>query len=220
VKTKDVKARFGGAEALPSVEDQRKMIAGLASENLRRHAREIDEGYKRLRPSTELKRTQMVERHRADRKATAQMQKARLEREAAIRAARLPDKGMGKLWSRITGKYSKIKAQNEHDAWQSLRRDQAERDKLIARQLDERQRLQQAIRKMREDRIKELLVIRQEIANYLLLKQGKEVKFEARSMAADARKTPDRSKERQRQRDAQRQRSRDRGHDRDDGPGF
>ena len=135
--------------------------------------REIEEGFKKLRPALELRRTQMVERHKAERSSLAQYQQQRETKEAAARAARLPEKGFGKLWSRITGKYSTLKAQNEHDSWQALRRDQAERDKTIAKQLEERQRLQAAIRKTREERIQELSALRQEIANYLLMQQGK-----------------------------------------------
>ena len=122
VKAKDVKARFGKAEALPSIEDQRRKIAGLADERLHRHAREIEAAYERLRPSAEYKRTQMVERHRADRKAIGQMQKTRSERETASRDAKLPTGSIGKFWSRITGRYSRAKAQNEHDAWQAAKR--------------------------------------------------------------------------------------------------
>ena len=217
VKAKDVTARFKEAELLPSLDEQRKTIAGLAADNLRRQQQEIENGYKRLRPSLEFKRNQMVERHRTERTGLAQLQKQREEREAAARAANLPDKGVAKLWSRITGKYSKLKAQNEHDAWQSLRRDQAERDRVIATQLDERQRLQTQIKAMREERNKELTAIRQEIANYLLMRQGKNPTFEAKAPALteEARK-PLRPNRRKRDENKEPRRGRGRSRDRDD----
>lgn len=223
VKAKDVSARFKETEALPSVDDQRKKIARLAAENLRAQADEIDAGYKRLRPSVEFKRNQMVERHRIERTGLTQLQKQREERETAARAARPPDKGVAKFWSKITGKYSKLKAANEHAAWQALRRDQAERDKVIARQLDERQRLQEVIKKMRKERSEEIVAIRQEIANYMLMRQGKAVTIEAARRPAETGIIRSRRKDKARERDdteRQRERQRDRGKDRDRGPGF
>lgn len=223
VKAKDVSARFKETEALPSVDDQRKKIARLAAENLRAQADEIDAGYKRLRPSVEFKRNQMIERHRIERTGLTQLQKQREERETAARAARLPDKGVAKFWSKITGKYSKLKAENEHAAWQALRRDQSERDKVIARQLDVRQRLQEVIKKMREERSEEIAAIRQEIANYMLMRQGKAVTIEAARRPAETGIIRSRRKDKTRERndtERQRERQRDRDKDRDRGPGF
>lgn len=212
VKAKDVRARFGNSETLPSIEDERKRIAGLVADNLRNHKQQIEDGYKRLRPAAEYKRVQMVERHKGERIDLTNMQKLREAREAATRAARLPDRGFGKLWSRITGKYSKLKAQNEHDAWQSLRRDQAERDRVIAKQIEERQRLQAAIRKQREERLKELAVVRQQIANYMLMKQGKTPTINAEQAAERSRpQTKAQRKPRDGRKDQGRERSRSRG---------
>ena len=217
VKAKDVAARFKEADVLPSVDEQRQKLAGLVADNLRTHKQQIEDGYRRLRPSLEYKRVQMVERHRIERTGLAQLQKQRDAREAAARAARLPEKGFGKLWSRITGKYSKLKAQNEHDGWQSLRRDQAERDKIIAKQLDERQRLQAAIRNQREERLQELVAIRQEIANYMLIKQGKKPTITPQKSAERSTlQTKAREKTRKDRQDQGRERSRSR----DRGPDF
>ena len=222
VKAKDVTERFGKADALPSVNEQREMIAGLAADNLRAQAGEIEDRYKRLRPTVEFKRTQMVERQRIERTGLAQLQKQREEREIATRTARLPDKGVSKFWSQITGKYSKLKAENEHDAWQALRRDQVERDKVVARQIDERQRLQQVIKKMQQERNEEIAVIRQEIANYLLMRQGKTATIEAkRPEQAEKLRVGVKKTKRERdgnERERQRQRKQDRDLDR--GPGF
>ncbi|WP_164982767.1 relaxase/mobilization nuclease domain-containing protein [Leisingera sp. NJS204] len=220
VKAKDVNARFANATELPKVDEQRQHVAALMADGLRRQRAEIEEGYKRARPSIEFRRTQMVERHRIERTGMAELQKQRETREAAARASLLPNKGVGKWWSQLTGRYSKLIAQNEHDAWQALKRDQVERDKMISRQLDERQRLQQAIRAMREERIKELMALRQEIANYMLMKQGKVPKIEPKypTTRADARSEETKRTERRRaddrQRERQCQRPRDRGLDR------
>ena len=217
VKAKEVAARFKELDALPSVDEQRQNIAGLVADNLRGHKQQIAEGYKQLRLTLEYKRTQMVERHRMERNGLAELQKNRETREAAARAARLPQNGFGKLWSRLTGKYSDLKAQNEHDAWQSLRRDQAERDKVIAKQLDERQRLQAAIKKQREERLQELIAVRQQIANYMLMSRGIKPTIMPQQ-AVERSKVGGRAqaKTRNEQRDQGRERSRSR----DRGPNF
>ncbi|TDL74121.1 relaxase [Palleronia sediminis] len=216
VKAKDVTARFNEAEVLPSVEEQRQKIAGLVADKLRSHEQQIEEGHKRLRPTLELRRTQMVERHRIERTGLAQLQKQREAREAAARAARLPQKGFGKLWSRLTGKYSDLKAQNEHDAWQALRRDQAERDKVIAKQLDERQRLQEAIKKQREEQLQELISVRQQLANFMLMKQGKKPSIMPKHVTPGLRpNTRSQEKTRDERKDQGRERSRTRGPGRD-----
>lgn len=217
VKAKDVAVRFKETDALPSVGDQRQKIAGLVADNLRSHKQQIEEGYKRLRPTLEHRRVQMVERQRAERDGLAELQKQRETREAAARAARLPKKGFGKLWSRLTGKYSDLKAQNEHDAWQALRRDQAERDKIIAKQLDERQRLQAAIRQQREERLQELVKVRQQIANYMMMKQGKQPKVMPKDAAEVVRQ---KSKAQEKTRNEREKNGRERSRKRDRGPGF
>lgn len=133
------------------------------------------------------------------------------------RPQRVPKKGFGKLWSRLTGKYSDLKAQNEHDAWQALRRDQSERDKIIAKQLDERQRLQAAINKQREERLQELVKVRQQIANYMMMKQGKQPKIMPKDAAEAVRQ---KSKAQEKTRNERKKNGRERSRKRDRGPSF
>lgn len=113
---------------------------------LRRFEGEIKQAHERQRPSIEFKRTPLVERQRADRKAMNEAHQLRWQRETAARLR----KGAGGLWARITGKYSKITAQNEFDAWQSHLRARAERDRITERQLREREGLQRGVKKERE----------------------------------------------------------------------
>lgn len=85
------------------------------------------------------------------------------------------------------------------------------------------QRLQEVIKKMRKERSEELAVIRQEIANYMLMRQGKAVTIEAARRPAETGIIRSRRKIKTRKRDdaeRQRERQRDRGKDRDRGPGF
>lgn len=206
VKTKDVKARLPETDKLPSVQERREEIARAMSGQLHQYALEINKTYCQKYPSIEFRRTQAVERHRAERKALDEMQRARWDKEMAARAARLP-KGIGGLWSRITGKYSKIRTQNELDTWQSYIRDQAERDSMVARQLDERQQLQRAINKMREKRTQEIAELHGELSAYLMMERGHAAT--ARTKPEKAKQPEQISKDKTRERD----RSRDNGSD-------
>lgn len=78
---------------------------------------------------------------------------------------------MSGIWHRLTGRYAKVKAQNEHEALDALRRDRGEKDALIVRQLDERQVLQHEVRAQRTAAQDELLQLREDVSRYLALDQ-------------------------------------------------
>jgi hypothetical protein len=202
VKAKDVKARLPDADKLPTVQERRAEIGRAMVDHLQGYADEINRAYSRKQPTVEFKRTQAVERHRAERKALDDMQARRWEQETAARAARLP-KGIGGLWSRITGKYSKIRTQNELEAWQCYTRDQAERDNLVARQLDERQQLQRVIKQMRDKRGAEIAALRTEMSAYLMMERGQMETAKINQVKAKGldSKTNDKARERNRSRD-------------------
>jgi hypothetical protein len=136
VKTKEVRARLGDPKDLPSVEEIRGRIAERMTDQLRRYVQEVDTGYRKLEPSAEFKRLNMVQRHRDERAPLEQDQRGRWEAETKARSERLT-KGLGGVWSRMTGKYAKIRRQNEYEAWQALQRDTAEKDQIISRQLEQ-----------------------------------------------------------------------------------
>ena len=166
VKTKDVKVRLGDPSELPSVEEVKGKIAAKVSDKLRGYVQDVEKNYSRLRPSIELQRQELLAQHREERKTLKDQQEKRLIRETNKRAARLP-KGLGGLWSRITGDYTKIRDQNERDAWQALQRDRSEKDDLILRQLDERRSLQNTITQVRDRKAQELQALNNEISTYL-----------------------------------------------------
>ncbi len=170
VKTKEVRARLGDPKELPSVEEIRGRIAERMTDQLHRYVQEVDTGYRKLEPSAEFKRLNMVQRHRDERAALEQDQRARWEAETQARSERLP-KGLGGLWSRVTGKYAKIRRQNEYEAWQALQRDRAEKDQIISRQLEERRELQTTIDRMRENRAQEVKALNKEIAEYVRMQE-------------------------------------------------
>jgi hypothetical protein len=203
VKSKEVKDRLPHAKDLPSVQERRAEIAGFMRGRLRDFEAEIKATHAKQRPAVEFRRTQMVERQRAERKDLAEKHRRRWDQETAARAARLP-KGMRGIWSRLTGKYAKIRAQNESEAWGCLLRDRQERDDMISRQLHERRHLQLSIRKQREESAQALLEIRQDIALYLRMERGDVPKIERNAERPDNTRDRIRRRERDRRNDGPR----------------
>ena len=178
IKARDVKSRLGDPKSLPSVDETKALIAARMTKQLDGYVREVDAKYKRLDPSVEFKRERMVSRQRDERKDLSERHDKRWDKETTERAARLP-KGMGGIWSRISGKYGKIKRQNEYEAWQSYVRDQAEKDAMIEKHLDERGELQKAITRMRKHREAGMSELRAEITAYLQMRRDDLPKLES-----------------------------------------
>lgn len=165
VRTKEVAARLGDPESLPSVDEARTAMAERMSERIKGFIRQTELEAGQGRKALEFQRSEMTGRHREERKMLGDAQEKRWSAETNARAARLP-RGFSGVWQRITGKYSKIREQNEREAWKALLRDRAERDNLIADQIDERRNLQQEIREQRERQQADLLLLREDIARY------------------------------------------------------
>jgi hypothetical protein len=87
------------------------------------------------------------------------------------RAQRLP-KGFSGIWHRLTGQYSRIKAQNERETLEADRHDRAEKDALIFKQIEEWQALQRDVQVQRAMAQQELLRRREDVSRYQNLDRG------------------------------------------------
>ena len=114
----------------------------------------------------DFRKAEIVERHQEERRQLTEAQEKRWQAETRKRAERLP-KGFSGIWHRLTGKYAKVRAQNEHEALEALHRDRAETDALIFKQIEERQAIQRDVRAQREAAQEELLRLREDIAHYM-----------------------------------------------------
>ena len=196
VRTKEISARLGDPNDLPSVQQAQTNIADHMTDRIKSfiHQTELEAG--RGRKALEFQRSEMVGRHRQERRDQKQAQERRWTAETNARATQL-QRGFSGIWQRITGKHNRIKEQNERAAWNALLRDRAERDGLIVDQLDERNALQQEIREQRERQQADLLLLREDIVRY------QEMGLSERSLE---RREPDRE-------GRKRTRGRDRGRD-------
>ena len=108
----------------------------------------------------------MAEQHRSERRKLDEGQEKRWAIETQARAARM-SRGFRGLWDRVTGRHAETKRQNEREAWQAWQRDQAQREDLIAAQLEERQRLQARMIEVHKAHTQERAQLEADIAAFL-----------------------------------------------------
>lgn len=164
-KTKDVAVRLGDPQKLPSADEARAALAAQMTEQLQSFIKDAEREAERGLKVLAFRRSEMTGRHRHERQTLREAHEERWLAETKERAARLP-RGFSGIWHRITGRYGRIRKQNEHEALQATLRDRAERESLIVRQLDERRALQQEIQGQREQQQADLLLLRQDITRY------------------------------------------------------
>ena len=131
VKTKDVRARLGSEDGLPSVEDAVQKARGLT-----RQAGE------KVNIAFEAKREELKQRQRAERDALLKTQEQQRISDNADRQSRLP-KGLRGLLARATGQYAKLLATFEEEARVRVQENRAAQQTLINRHLRERRALDQ-----------------------------------------------------------------------------
>jgi len=168
VKVKEVASKLGDPSELPSVETVKAEIAARMTGKIREFIEKAEKDAQRRMAFIDFRKAEVVGRHIEERRALGEDQEKRWQAETLERAARLP-KGMAGIWHRLTGRYAKVKAQNERETLEALHRDSDEKDALIMRQLEERQALEREIRAQREAAQEELLQLREDVASYMEL---------------------------------------------------
>lgn len=148
VKAKDVRAKLGNANKLPSVEEALQIIEERSSDHSRQLCEDAEAQHNRQNQALQAKRADLVIKHRQARKTLQQEQEGRRIEETKTRSTRLP-RGLKAIWLRVSGKYQSLCRELEEDAQHCNLRDQDELQKLIERQLTERRLLQHEFRQLR-----------------------------------------------------------------------
>lgn len=172
-KVKDVRARLGDPAALKSVEVARQDIAATMTPLMKRHINHARDMFARRKADLDAKRLAARDADRAMRVKLVSEQAARREKEAKARAERLP-KGLRGLWSRITGKYKKLVAENELDAARCQQRDRKERQAMVTQQLEKRRILMAVIKQERARHADLLSSLRKDVARFRALERSPE----------------------------------------------
>lgn len=181
-KAKDVAARLGDSARLPSVDDARARIATEIAPHLSRY---IAEAKRIARVNMEpliAKREALKVQHQAERQAADKRISDRWNNEQRIRASRLR-KGIAGAWDFLTGRYFKVRKQNEMEATFARTRDSHERHALIQRQLKDRQALQDVIRENRRKEAERILTLYRDAATYRRMQTGERDKDRGRGSA-------------------------------------
>lgn len=158
-RTKDLRAKFGSADSLRSVDDILKAISSDMGDAFRRHMAEARAQTDEVRARLEVRRKAMMEAHRAERQSLEDGLNRRDAREARERAARLRG-GLSGVWQFLTGTRGRIAHQNEKEAYACFLRDREQRDELIAEQLSERRTIQDLIDAERRTFVRTILLLR------------------------------------------------------------
>jgi len=184
-KTKVLTERLGKPKFLPSVEEAKHTIANKMTEALDTHIQTVRrDTQKKYQPVKNAVIT-MRNKHRHERDTLEHKQNDRWHEEETLRMKRVP-KGLKSILSRITGRYRKIRNQNEQEAMQCRLRDQNEKQKLVEKQLHERQKLQDKIQNLREERNDVILQMRKDIWHYMEMKEKQpDAKFEFTNRQSD-----------------------------------
>ena len=166
IKTKELRARYGDGDGLPSVAMVSADIKQKVTAKLKSYLTETREAQKAERRPLEARRLELTAEHRAQRARLTERQAQRQQAEAAARARRLRSGLMG-LIDKVTGKAAAIHQQNQMEAWEALRRDRSQRDRLVTDQMHERRRVQERLDKMRLRHVEDRRILNRELIERL-----------------------------------------------------
>jgi hypothetical protein len=168
VKTKDLKARLGHLEPLPNTKEVSTQISLRMSQKLETYIGQVQTSMNKSLEPFRQKKKALQNYHQTQRKDFQKKQEERCKEEATERYQNLP-KGFKALWSRMSGKYRKIKAQSERKAEHCKIRDREEKQSLVDRQLTDRQNLQDQVQPIHRKHQKLIVQLKKDVAMYLAM---------------------------------------------------
>lgn len=142
VKTKDVRARLGEADALPTIDEAKAQFAQEMKPALTRWERQLQERIDAHHARAESQKRGLLERQTAERQKLFDGIEERRIRETQTRQERFRT-GLAGLWDRLRGEHRRLREENEKEAYDALLRDRREKDELIFNQLEARRELQE-----------------------------------------------------------------------------
>lgn len=166
MKTGEVRRKFGDGETLRELTDVRSAVAEQVTAKLKGFVAEAKAAQAQDLRQLVARRDEQRSDHRAERERLKFMQAERWRQETDARAQRLR-KGLGGFVDMLSGKAAEIKSRNRIEAFEGLRRDQAQRDQLVFDQMRERRTLQERIDKMRLRHVQERKALNRDAIRFL-----------------------------------------------------
>ncbi|MBL1259814.1 MAG: relaxase/mobilization nuclease domain-containing protein [Thiotrichaceae bacterium] len=177
IKAKDARAKLKDEEKLPSVQDARTSIAT----NMTSHLGALKQAQTtKLGARSSLLKQQkndLTSQHKEERRILDEEQAARHMQEIKQRQARF-NTGLRGIWDHITGKFNRIKKQNESETYLAHQRDRNEKDALIFKQLEQSRSLQARMNRLQEFGKTREKEISRDIQQYREIKDGQRDVFD------------------------------------------
>ncbi|MEW8418826.1 MAG: hypothetical protein AB2669_00505, partial [Candidatus Thiodiazotropha endolucinida] len=152
IKPEALGEKINRPEDLLSLKAQKTEIANKLTVQIREYIQQAKIEFEKHKAVIALQKSELVQKQRSQRKKLQTAQQKRQTREIRHRSARLP-KGFSGIWSRLTGKYYRIRRQNEYETCLANIRDRAERQSPIEKHLKERRQLQTKIKSSKREQI-------------------------------------------------------------------
>jgi hypothetical protein len=172
-KSKDVNAKLGDPNQLRNVDETKALISDKIAPRLSSYIKEAKRmAVNAMKPIIEQKQ-KLTEAHQTARKEADVKIKDRWDAEQRERASRTR-KGWAGVWDFMTGRYFKVRKQNELEVQFAKERDRTERHGLITAQLNERQELQSNIKTARRREAEQVLALYRDAAKFRLMREGRE----------------------------------------------
>lgn len=166
IKAKEVCAKLGNSDDLPSVDETKAELAENFTDKLKEYSGEIAQQHVNEMAELNERKQALTFLHRYVRRQQAEAQEKRQIAETTERSQRLPT-GIKALWFRLTGQYKTIKNQNETESLEAKTRDRGESQTLIDRQQAERGQLQHEVRSMRFRHVLGIKKLNRDMAAFL-----------------------------------------------------
>jgi len=152
IKVKEVRAKLGVGDDLPSVEYTKRKITESASTGTSTARAELEALFQQQIELLESKRTALVANHRTAREALKTKHETRQIVETNTRADKLPS-GLKAAWFKLSGLYTALIKSGEIKTRNCLTSDRAEFQKLIETLLLERRIFESKFRDLRQAQI-------------------------------------------------------------------
>lgn len=140
VKPKALKARLGDTQDLPTLAEAKEQLADRLTPAVERLQQQLTQKLSALKAKQEQDRLAAIAKAEAQRRLQQEWQKQREQVEAQRRKERF-NTGVRGVVDRVTGKHAKTKEQNRLEAYRKAKRDEKQRDTLILKQQDGKERL-------------------------------------------------------------------------------
>lgn len=171
LKAKDVKAKLGSSDNLPSVAETQSNIRSKVSDQIRGYIAQTKKQHLNEWEPLLKTRRHMINAQRTERQKMNEGQSKRYMEESNTRQNRFAS-GVRGLVDRVSGKHKSIKDQNVMEAMRCAKRDQAQRDRMITAQMLERQELQKDMQALKDKQRLDRSALAENIREQIKLTSG------------------------------------------------